>query len=328
MEREVSEIRATVGGTLVSRILGLSKWGGPLSAYFELTNGIEAPSEPAMTRGKVLESSVLALLSERLGVAVVPPPATRIFPVAMPHAHATVDSVVPMDDGSEAIVEAKTLAAEQAGPEWGPDGSDRIQTEYHVQVLWYHGVLRAAGMKVAAAALVPVLTGPQAELAMAARLAERTGRHLSVADLEGTSLELRVYRIPWDDAGQLFFRSADARVRRFIREHVEPRIPPAPTDADLMERDMGAVARGMRSAPGRSEGFERLALPARSAILDLLEANRQRKNWERIEKQAATRVQLHMGEVEEVCGLPDGARVTWKTINTGSRRFEVREPKR
>jgi hypothetical protein len=170
-----------------------------------------------------------------------------------------------------------------------------------------------------------VLVGPEAELGWAARLAERMGRPLGFEDLEGSGLHLRVYRLPWD--GELF-AAVDARVRAFVEEHVRPQVPPAPGEGDvLLERDRQAVARGFRGEKGRALDFERLSPVEQTVFQDLLEATRQKRLWAEREEQAKTRVQLHMREVEEVRGLPGGARVTWKSTKSGTRRFELREPR-
>lgn len=324
----------TIGGTMVSRILGLSKWGGPLSAYFELTGEPDTtPRNTAMSRGVALEESVLALWMEASGRNPdgLVRPQEPIRPRSLPHAHATLDAYhVTLDishDHVLAIHDAKTASREEMGDEWGLDGTDRIPVEYQLQLLWYMGVCRAAGMSVADEALLPTLAGPEAELQWAARMVTKVGRPLALADLEGTGLELRVYRVAWDAA---LFEEVNARVVRFLREHVDPRRPPEPTEADLMERDVRAVARGLRAEPGRALDFERLPGPEQALVLDLLEANRQRKAWEKQEEQAEARVKLAMGTAEEVRGLPGGARVAWKASSAqgGTRRFQVHEPRR
>jgi hypothetical protein len=316
----------TVGGTIASRICGLSKWGGPLSAYMELVAGTEAPRNSAMGRGTSLESSVLALWAEREGVFLLQGE-RKLLPAGMSYAHATLDALglLSLEDGALVVAEAKTLAVEHAGDAWGEDGSDRVEPAYHLQGLWYLGVCRAAGLEVAPWVEMPVLVGPEAELAWAARLAERSDRTLTFEDLEGTGLSLRVYRLPWDEA---LFQEADARVRSFLAEHVEKGVPPAPSEGDvLMDRDRNAVARGFRAEKGRALDFEALPPVSQVAFQELLDATRQRRAWEEREEQAKTRVQLLLGSAEEVRGLPGGARVTWKSTKSGSRRFEIREPK-
>ncbi len=321
----------TVGGTLASRILGLSRYGGPLSAYFEMTADIQAERKPEMSRGVVLEESVLAMFCERMGGAVVNGSAVR--PMAMPHAHATLDARWVPDGGTRAdsgvpwtILDAKTANTESMGGDWGLDSSDQVPAEYQAQLQWYHGVCRAAGMHVADEALLPTLCGPEAELQWAARLVQKTGGPLTLADLEGTGLELRVYRVEWDPEA---FRLLDERVRRFLREHVEPRVPPEPGPGDLLERDLRAVAKGLKAEPGRALDFDRLPPVEQALVLELLDANRQRKAWAEKEEQASARVRLLMATAEEVRGLPGGARVTWKDVSgdRGTRRFEVREPR-
>lgn len=319
----------TVGGTLAARICGVSRYGGPLSAYFELTADVQAERKPEMTRGVVLEESVLAMMCERMGGSFVGMGAVK--PMALPHAHATLDGLWLADiilSGApvpDVIADAKTVNTESMGEEWGPDGSDQIPTEYQVQLQWYHGVCRAAGMSVADEALLPTLSGPEAELQWAARLVQKTGKPLTIADLEGTGLELRVYRVEWDPEA---FQLMDERVRRFLLEHVDPRVPPDPGPWDLLERDLRAVAKGLRAEPGRVLDFDRLPSHEQALVLELLDANRQRKAWAEKEEQAAARVRLLMATAEEVRGLPGGARVSWKEGQTGMRRFEVREPRR
>ena len=311
----------TVGGSMVARICGVSKWGGPLSAYFEMTADTEAPRSSAMGRGKALEASVLALWAEREGRDVLAEP-RQVRPEAMPYAHATLDALSPAGDGRWLILEAKTLALEHAGPDWGEDGSDMVAAEYHLQALWYLGVCRAASLDVVPEVAMPVLVGPEAELAWAARLVERSGRPLTHADLDGTGLSLRVYRVPWDEA---LFRAVDARVRAFLAEHVEKGVPPAQSEGDvLMDRDTHAVERGFRAEKGAALEYERLSPVEQALVGELLEAVRQRRAWEEQEEQVKARVQLLLGRAEELRGCPGGARVTWKATKSGTRRFEVK----
>lgn len=310
---------------MVSRILGLSRWGGPLSAYYELTG--EAPPEDAklahQARGNVLEESVLAMWSELMGgVSVLQ--GSLVTAATMPHAHATIDAVACFAESGWTIPDAKTLAREAMGDDWGLDGTDQIPVEYHLQLLWYLGVCKAAGMQVADEALLPTLVGPEAELQWAARLVKAVGRPLALADLEGTGLELRVYRVAWD---ALLFEQVNARVLEFLQKHVEPRRPPEPAGGDLLERDVRAVSSSVKAEPGRVLNFDRLP-PAEQALLtDLLDCTRQRREWEDLEAKAELRVKLAMGTADEVRGLPGGARVTWRVRQDGVRVFKVNEPR-
>jgi hypothetical protein len=319
----------TVGGTIAAQICGVSRYGGPLSAYFALTADVQAEQQQVMRRGQVLEESVLGMWAERDGWALWTG-GIRIEPEDMPYAHATLDATaLPVDGGDDwtfTIPDAKTANTEGMGDDWGPDGSDQVPQEYQVQIQWYHGVCRAAGMSVADEALLPTLVGPEAELQWAVRLVQAAVRPLRLADLDGTGLELRAYRVEWDAEA---FRLMDERVRRFLREHVEPRVPPEPGPGDLLERDLRAVARGLKAELGRVLDFDRLPPAEQALVLELLDANRQRKIWADKEEQAAARVRLLMATAEEVRGLPSGARVSWKDVSgvRGTRRFEVREPR-
>jgi hypothetical protein len=316
-------VTRSVGGTLVSRILGISPWGGQLSAYYELREGVQAPRNAAMSRGNALEASVLALLAEREG-GDVDREVGRVIANDLPHAHATLDACWRAPGASaRSVVDAKTANAWEMGA-WGSDGSDKVPEVYALQLLWYVGVCKAAGMDVTDTALVPVLSGPEAELQWAAKMVQATGRPLRLADLDGTSLDFRVCRVEWDEA---LFRAMNERVRRFLREHVDPGIPPMPGPADfVLDRDAHAVAKGTRGE-GLVLDYERLQ-PSESAQVDtLLDCVRQRKGWEEAEGQARTRVQLLMGGAEEVRGLPGGDRVTWRASQTGVRRFTVKTRK-
>lgn len=309
----------TVGGTLVGQILRVSPWGGPLSAYYALTEGHEAEQNDAMRRGNVLEPSVTCLLEEREGCRLAH--GGRQAPESMPHAHATVDAFW-VGDGVCGVVEAKT-ANSYDGTEWGAEGSDEVPPQYHLQVLWYVGVSKAAlSCRVEDYALMPVLQGPEAELRWAARMVERTGQPLRLTDLEGTGLDFRVHRIPWDEE---MFRAVDAKVRAFLKEYVEPRKPPMPGPGDLLtERDMDAVRR--RKATGEVLHFERLGPTEQALLVELAEAAAQERAWRRSAEQVRARVQLLMGGADEVVGVPGLKSLTWKDTAAG-RRFIVKESK-
>lgn len=317
-------MRRTIGGTLVSQILSMSRWGGPLSAFYELTQGVQAEQRPEMGRGKVLEESVLRMWCDRDGYAYKT--GGRIEAEAMPHAHATLDALAwktgPDVGGPHVVPDVKTVNRESMGEDWGEDGSDKIPTEYQCQLLWYVGVCRAAGMNVADEALLPALCGPEVELQWAARMVLKTGQPLALADLEGTGLEFRVYRVAWNET---LFQEMDARVRRFLADHVEPGVPPAPGEGDLRERDMRAVSRGVRAESGRVLRFDDLDHRGREAVQSLAWANQQRKAWASEEEQRATRVKLLMGTAEEIVGVPGDVRVSWKDRADGTRVFQVRE---
>lgn len=310
----------TVGGTLVSRICGLSPWGGPLSAYFELTADVQAERTASMSRGNALEASVLALWSERYarcGGYIHRPGVVRAE--SLPHAHASLDALGELDDVM-VVLDAKTANGYDMS-DWGADGSDRVPEAYLVQIAWYVGVCRAAGMRIADEAHLPVLSGPESELQWAARLVERTGKPLTLADLEGTGLDFRVCRVEWDEA---LFAALNERVCRFLADHVAPRIPPMPGPGDVvLERDARAVAKGLRAEGVPPLDYGALDASGRRAVDRLVEAVRQKRAWEAEEDAAKVGVQLLMGGCEEVVGHPE-ARVTWKGTSGGGRRFVVK----
>jgi hypothetical protein len=308
--------RRTVGGTLVSRILGMSKWGGPLSAYYELVADVDAPRTAAMGRGTALESSVLALWAERERAEVLD--GFLVSAPSMPHAHARIDALgLRPAENALIVLEAKTANSFETG-EWGADGTDTVPEAYHLQALWYLGVAKQT-QPVENWAELPLLSGPESELQWAAKMVQCTGKPLSLADLDGTGLVFRVCRVEWDEE---VFAAMDREARRFLREHVEPRIPPAPGPGDvLLQRDLNAVARGIPAEAGRVLDFATLTAGEREALAEFISCARERRAWEEQEEQAKVRVQLLMGGAEEVTGLPHGAQVTWKRTAGGTRRF-------
>lgn len=313
----------TVGGTLVSRIVGCSPWGGPLSAYFELTEEVQAQRTAAMCRGNALEATVLALYRERTGAKLYSPGAIRA--PSLSHAHATLDAWALLPDKREVVVDAKTSSAYEMTA-WGPDGSDKVPEAYQVQLIWYMGVAKAGGMPAADEAHIPVLSGTESEMTLLARLAETAEGPLTLADLDGTSLDFRVCRVEWDAA---LFAALNERVCRFLANYVVPRSPPMPGPGDLvLDRDAHAVAKGLRVS-GLTLDYGALNEAGRAAFVRLVEAAKQRRAWEAEEDAARVGVQLLMGGCEDVAGLPDGARVTWKGTSgaAGTRRFTVKLPK-
>lgn len=326
---------------MVARILSLSKWGGPLSAYFDLI-GEDSGAErnAAMGRGLALEESVLAMWAQKTGGTWARSDGWRqvvdgkVLAPSLPHAHASLDALgqpghnyhPDIDDAPRyRILDAKTASIHEMGEDWGPDGSDRLPADYQIQGLWYLGVCRAAGMNVADEALFPTLVGPEAELQWAARLVTKTERPLALSDIEGTGLELRTYHVAWDAE---LFEEVNRKVLAFLREHVERRRPPEPGPGDLLQRDLRAVAKSLRAELGRVLEFDALPPHEQALLLELLDANRQRKAWATAEEQAAARVRLLMATAEEVRGLPGGARVTWADRQSGMRVFQVKEPRR
>lgn len=312
---------------MVSKILSLSRWGGPLSAYFELTADVQADREEAMDRGRMLEESTLALWAEAHGGQWRP--GEKVVADSLPHAHASVDAFGWEGESAwpepAVILDGKTVAFEVMGPDWGPDGTDVLPAEYHLQGLWYLGVCKASWTLVPDTMVFPTLCGPEAELRWAARLVQKQGRPLALADLEGTGLEFRTYRVHWDEP---LFRWMYEAVERFIHKHVEPRLPPPAGENDLAERDLKAIARGLPASRGEVLDFDKLTPEKQAILADVAEAARQRRAWERAEEQAIARAQLLLGGTEEVHGMPGGVRVTWRATKKGIRRFEIREPRK
>lgn len=319
----------TVGGSMVARICrdrherSLSPWGGRLSAYYELVDKVGLPDSPTLSRGRALEPWGLKAWAAREGIEHIYEPGAIKAP-GLPYAHATLDAWAIQPGVGEGVVEVKTLAREHMGDEWGEDGSDRVLPAYHLQALWYMGVALAGGLPQAARAAMPVLVGHSRDLEVAAHLA-RTER-LMLEDFEPLGLELRVYHVAWDYD---LFRAVDAQVRRFLVDHVVPRVPPEPDAADvLLSRDMDAVARG-QPKPGPDAvplDYERLGPVQQALVREWLEAYRGMTGWGAMEEQHRARLQLMLGGAPGLVGLPGGGRIDWKCTKSGTRPWKPKVP--
>lgn len=185
----LEERRKGIGGSDAAKVLGLSRWGGPLSVYLDKVGDArdEIPSEAARF-GTILEDVVAREFSEREGLKVRRRNGMRASK-AHPFMLANVDREIV---GRNAGLECKTTSAFKA-EEWE---GDSLPTEYYAQVQHYCAVMGWEGCWIAC------LIGGQK------------------------------FVHKWVPRSELFIADMIAIEERFWREHVIPRVPPAPLATD------------------------------------------------------------------------------------------------
>ena len=122
-----------IGGSDIACIMGLSRWGTPLSVWALKTKAIEDPFEmnEAVEMGIDLEDFVAKKFEQRSGKKVKVDNRDFTHP-EYPYMKAHIDRWVI---GGE-ILECKTASAYKSG-EWDDD----IPEEYQLQVNWYLGIV-------------------------------------------------------------------------------------------------------------------------------------------------------------------------------------------
>ena len=124
-----------IGGSDIAKIMGLSRWGTPLSLWAEKTQKIPAKDlsdVEAVELGTDLEEFVAKKFTQKTGKAVRRSPKLYQHP-DYPYMVAHVDRLVT---GSDELLECKTCSAFKKD-EWE---NDEIPQEYILQLMWYLGI--------------------------------------------------------------------------------------------------------------------------------------------------------------------------------------------
>jgi putative phage-type endonuclease len=194
------EVRATgIGGSDLARILGMSRFGGPMEVWMEKRR-LSAPlleSEP-MRWGKLLEDPIAREYATKTGRRVINRPAT-IRVKGRPHLFAHIDRMSSLRGTPTRVLECKN-ANQFMVSDFGEPGSDQVPDDYLIQLQHYLGV-----------------TGYQ------------TG---DLAVLIGGQKHV-VYTMERDDE---LLSEAWAEADRFWIENVEPGVPP-PVDGSQAWRE-------------------------------------------------------------------------------------------
>lgn len=124
-----------IGGSDIAKVMGLSRWGTPLSLWAEKTGKVVAKdlsNVEAVELGQDLEEFVANKFTQRTGKAVRRSPKVYQHP-EYPYMVAHIDRLVT---GTDELLECKTCSVFKAD-EWK---DEEIPQEYILQVMWYLGI--------------------------------------------------------------------------------------------------------------------------------------------------------------------------------------------
>ena len=124
-----------IGGSDIAKVMGLSRWGTPLSLWAEKTGKIppkDLSNVEAVELGNDLEDFVANKFSQKTGKAVRRSPKVYQHP-QYPYMVAHIDRLIT---GTDELLECKTCSFFKK-EEWE---GEEIPQEYILQVIWYLGI--------------------------------------------------------------------------------------------------------------------------------------------------------------------------------------------
>jgi putative phage-type endonuclease len=264
--------RLHVTATDASKILGLSRFGGPTTVYFDKVPDETAPAVISerrlelMTWGRRLEEAIIVAFAERTEQAVaLADPHTLLVSEADPLLACSLDAwVTPSGEP----VDAKNVRAFR--PElWGEDGSDVIPDEYAIQL-----AVQMACTKTRLAFL-PVLFSGQ---------------------------ELRIYHVEHDPDVETMVTEA---AHDFWERYVLTRTPPPPDGSSAYTEHLSRTLRQ------RSGDLIRVDDATTMEWAEALrEAREQRAAIAKVEEEAEQNLKERIGDFLGLTG--PGFRITWK----------------
>lgn len=277
---------ATIGGSDISAILGLSPWATPLTVYARVKSGRwEGETTPAMRRGTLMEPVIRQMYAEDNNATLLGP--QSLAHPRLAYGRASLDDVA-VRGGARRVLELKTAARNDAG-QWGEVGTDEIPEQYLCQTHYYLGTALEAG----------AVDVPEADVA---------------ALLLGVEDSPRVYRVVHDAD---VYGWLVEQVAKFWRDYVVPSRPPPPT---LPAREAESVRRLFPAQREPLVSFHELTPEDRAAVLTYAEAKRALNAAEDAAKAAEVRLKLAIGWRAGVEGLPPDSglrRVSWTSDSRG-----------
>lgn len=276
--------RSGVGASEIAVIAGLSRWSSPVRIYEAKVAGAVLDASYAMDLGSELEAPIARVWAKRHGKALALVDTlqhpTRPFALATPDRAVYSDPVLRGDArkrrvdvrDAECLLQIKSTNWRMRKL-WGEQGTDQIPDEYLAQAHWEGAVAGLAEVKFA-------------------------------VDFDKTELcEWRV-RVDLDVFGALY-----ELAERFMRDHVERRVPPPPDGSEawgehlarVFPRDTSPAL--VRIEPGTEPEVER----AVAEFLMLKAAD------SRLKKKKERAYQIIAARIGDAAGI-EGAfgRVTWK----------------
>lgn len=135
----VAERRTGLGGTDMPKILGVSRFGGPMDVFLE-KRGLTAPliETEAMTWGKLLEDPVAREYARKVGRSVRRAADFLRHP-EYPFLFSNIDRWSLKRGTPVRVLEVKT-AGEFMSKDYGEEGSDQVPPDYLIQVMHYLSV--------------------------------------------------------------------------------------------------------------------------------------------------------------------------------------------
>jgi putative phage-type endonuclease len=231
--------RSGYGGSDVAKVLGLSRFGGPMDVYLEKT-GQSAPliETPVMRWGKLLEDPIAREYALQTGRKVRRVNGTLRHP-QFPFLMAHLDRTAHKKGERPRVLEAKTAGQFQAA-DFGEPGTDEVPDDYLVQVLWYL-----------------LLTG------------------YDVADLAVliAGQKFAIYTIPRDE---VLIGEMRAEIVRFHTEHVLPRNPPDLDGSQASSDYLSARFKDTGTVIEMTEEIKLLAMAYESNRLSIKAAEQQK----------------------------------------------------
>lgn len=122
-----------IGGSDVPKLMGISPYGGPLEVYERIVLAVEAPWNPRMERGAVMEPVLRAIGQEHFGLELEAVENDTHDHPAWEFARAQVDDLARWL-GLPVAVDYKSQSRWAKG--WGADGSDEVPETIRAQLAW------------------------------------------------------------------------------------------------------------------------------------------------------------------------------------------------
>ena len=270
----MDEVKRKIGGTQISRIFGLSRWGGPMDAYLSLTGIVEDEvTSDAAYWGKEAQPAILKRYIKETGTHMVICDQTYQHP-EYDFITFTPDCLVsPTFSGIEwpkspHIVELKETTIRE---NYGAPGTDAVSDETALQCQLYMGCCGAKTCDVAVHFLRP--------------------KH-----------EFAIFPLTFN---QKIFDNIIEKAREFWTQHVVPQVPPELDASDASTTLLRHIYPDNRGEvlPAPDDAYDwRTTLTV---------ANQMIKDYEEQKKLAQHHLEALVGDADSLLFL-DGARFDWK----------------